>query len=211
MRHCFEYFWPRAETRVYAEAKQLAALGLAKSTEGHVGRRRRTSYRITPAGRRALQAWLARPPKPVALEFEALIKVYLARLGTKDDLEATVDAVAADASFMLAVSQNVREVYLDHCAPFQDEYVHTWAFVYDFLTDYFDLLHRWATRTAATLDTWSDLDPEGKRAAAMRIFEAKRARGAMSAPPAPDPAALPGTWQHGRARPRVLVGDEDVD
>lgn len=201
MRHCFEYFWPRAGARVYAEAKQLAADGLAATSEEHIGRRRRTTYRITPAGRRALRQWLTEPPKPVALEFEALIKVYVARLGTKDDLATTLEAVGADAAFMLSVAQNVRQVYLDGCAPFQDDYVHTWVFVYDFLTDYFDMLHRWAARTAATVEEWRDLDPDGKRDAALRTFEAKLARGAMSSPP-DDPQALPGAWQQGRPRPR---------
>jgi DNA-binding PadR family transcriptional regulator len=123
MRHCFEYFWPRADARVYAEAKRLAISGLARASEQRTGRRRRTAYAITPAGRRALRRWLATPPKPIALEFEALVKVYLARLGTRDDLVATLEATAADAAYMLEVARNVRQVYLDGCAPFQDGYV----------------------------------------------------------------------------------------
>src|SRR5436190_5363397 len=126
MRHCFEFFWPRADARVYAEAKGLAKRGLATVRRDVVGRRRRTSYAITPAGRGALQRWMATPPKPVALEFEALVKVYLARFGAKEDLLATLAKTAEDAEYMLQIARNVRGVYLEGCAPFQDEYVHVW-------------------------------------------------------------------------------------
>jgi DNA-binding PadR family transcriptional regulator len=204
MRHCFEYFWPRADARVYAEAKRLSAAGLVSTSEERVGRRRRTSYAITSPGRAELRRWLATLPKPVALEFEALVKVYLARLGTRDDLLRALEATAADATYMLQVAANVRQVYLEGCAPFQDEYLHTWAFVYDFLTDYFAMLHRWAARTASQVQAWPDLDPDGKRADALELFRRKRPGGA--ARPVSDPAAMPGTWQEGRSRPRHATG-----
>ena len=204
MRHCFEYFWPRADARVYAEAKRLSAAGLLRTSEDRVGRRRRTSYAITPPGRTALRRWLATPPKPVALEFEALVKVYLARLGTRDDLLRALESTAADATYMLQVAANVRQLYLEGCAPFQDEYVHTWAFVYDFLTDYFEMLHRWSARTARAVQAWPDLDPDGNRADALALFRTKRPGGASK--PTSDPEAMPGTWQEGRARPRYVTG-----
>lgn len=199
MRHCFEYFWRRDDKRVYDDVRRLANAGLATGHVRHIGRRPQTTYRITPAGHAALRQWLGQPAAPVALDFQALIKVYLARFGTTDQLRDTINTVAADAEFMLAVATNVRQIYLEGCAPFQDEYVHTWAFVYDFLTSYFTLLRDWADRTKATIDTWADLDPAGKRDQALALFAAKR-------PTAAEPAAnaLPGQWQHHtgtRARP----------
>lgn len=190
MRHCFEYFWRRDDKRVYDDARRLASAGLASARVRHTGRRRQTTFQITPAGRAALGEWLGQPPVPVALDFQALIKVYLARLGTRDQLLATLSQVQADAEFMLAVAANVRDIYLAGCAPFQDEYVHTWAFVYDFLTSYFTLLRDWAQRTGETAGQWADLDPDGKREQALALFESKR----------PGPAhravgAMPGRWQ----------------
>jgi PadR family transcriptional regulator AphA len=189
MRHCFEYFWRRDDKRVYDDARRLADAGLARAHVRHNGRRPQTTFAITPAGRAALQQWLGQPTLPVALDFQALIKVYLARFGTRDQLLATIGEVASDAEFMLAVATNVREIYLAGCAPFQDEYVHTWAFVYDFLTSYFTLLRDWADRTRATVEQWADLDPDGKRDQALALFESKR----------PTPAertadAMPGRW-----------------
>src|SRR5436309_6533601 len=64
LRRNMRFFWPRAESQIYEEAKSLVGKGYASTEEVYTGRRRRTLYRITPAGRRALKAWLATPPRP---------------------------------------------------------------------------------------------------------------------------------------------------
>src|SRR6478672_11259348 len=97
MQRNLRFFWPRAERGTYAEAKRLAVLGLAKAEQQAVGRRPRTLYSITPAGRRALREWLATPPAPLALEFEALLRVFLAPLGSKEQLLAALEKTMADA------------------------------------------------------------------------------------------------------------------
>ena len=173
MRHCFEYFWPRDDARIYADAKSLEQLGLVTSERTLIRRRSRTSYTITPAGRRALRRWLAEPSRPVALEFEGLIKVYCARFGTLEELRSTVAQVGHDAEYMLQVATNVRSIYLQNGAPFQDEHVHVWLFVYDFLSSWFRFLHDWAARTLQELDEWTDLSPDQKRNRALKLFEAK--------------------------------------
>jgi PadR family transcriptional regulator AphA len=203
MRHCFEYFWPRADVRVYADAKELAAKGLVRSERTMVGRRPRTTYAITAKGRVALRRWLTRPSRPVALEFEGLIKVYLARFGTLDQLRSTVAQVGRDADYMLHVATNVRHVYLTGCAPFQEDYVHVWVFVYDFLQSWFTTLSEWARRTLAELETWEDLKPADKARRALEIFERHH--------PAPElhpdfealldgVPAMPGMWQRREAQ-----------
>lgn len=40
---------------------------------------------ITPAGRQALQGWLAQPGQGPSLEFEGAIKLFFADLGCRDD------------------------------------------------------------------------------------------------------------------------------
>src|SRR5687767_10885025 len=71
MRRNVHYFWPRAESLVYAELKRLAGEGLVAAERSFVGKRPRTTYAITPAGRTALAAWLGTRPRPFALELEA--------------------------------------------------------------------------------------------------------------------------------------------
>ena len=60
-RMSLRYMWPRAESNVYAEPKRLVAAGLARSRKAATGRRARTLYSITDAGRAALREWLASP------------------------------------------------------------------------------------------------------------------------------------------------------
>jgi DNA-binding PadR family transcriptional regulator len=198
VQHCFEYFWPRAEVRVYEEAKALAASGHVRAKEEFMGRRRRTHYAITPKGRRALTAWLAQPAQAISLEFEGLLKVYLARFGTREELLATLERTLADAEYMLQVATNVRQVYLECRAPFQEDQVHIWAFIYDFLVDYFQMLHRWAERTRAEVERWADLTPEGKRERALQLFEQHRPADWL-VPTLPRPEdevpAYPGMWR----------------
>jgi PadR family transcriptional regulator AphA len=201
MQHCFEYFWPRADPRVYDEAKRLAARGLASVSREHVGKRPRTTYAITAAGQRALEEWLAEPSQqPVSLEFEGLLKVFLARFGTREQLLSTLDRTRSDAEDMLRVATVVRQVYLDCQAPFEDEQVHVWVFIYDFLTDYMHMVQRWALRTLAEVESWSDLSPAGKRERALALFERKRPASWL-----PDlvetgsPRLLPGQWRQRRS------------
>src|SRR5579871_4578206 len=86
MQRSFDYFWPRARSLIYAEVKRLAVLGLVEAERDFVGKRPRTRYAITPAGKAALAAWLATPPRTFALEMEGLLRLYLASFGTRDDL-----------------------------------------------------------------------------------------------------------------------------
>jgi hypothetical protein len=98
---------------------------------------------------------------------------------------------------MLGVAANVRDIYLEGCAPFQDDYIHVWAFVYDFLTGYFALLRDWAKRARAAVERWQDLEPEGKRDEALDLFERKRPQAVGGTSKVP---AKPGEWHHHAAR-----------
>ena len=77
---------------------------------------------------------------------------------------------------MLRVANFERQVHLGVRAPFQDaqtplqnEQVHVWVFIHDFLTDYMRMVQRWAERTRAEVESWVDLSPEGKRDRAMAL------------------------------------------
>jgi DNA-binding PadR family transcriptional regulator len=183
---------------VYEDAKGLVAGGYVRAREQFTGRRRRTSYAITAKGRRALKSWLGKPAQAISLEFEGLLKVYLARFGTQEELLATLNRTLADAEYMLQVATNVRQVYLECRAPFQEDHVHIWAFIYDFLVDYFQLLHGWAQRTRREVESWADLSPEGKRERALEIFERQvPAPWLTPTPPQPEDTAppFPGMWR----------------
>jgi len=91
------WFWPRAERKLYDEPKHLVEAGLATARSESTGKRPRTVYAITRAGRRELAAWLDEPAAPRAGEFEAMVKVFFADAGTRDQLLATLDRIEAEA------------------------------------------------------------------------------------------------------------------
>jgi PadR family transcriptional regulator AphA len=92
-----QWFWPRAERKLYEEPKHLVDTGLATATEERTGRRPRTVYAITAAGRRALRRWLGEPSSPPTMEFEAMVRVFFADAGTLPQLGRTLAGVEADA------------------------------------------------------------------------------------------------------------------
>jgi PadR family transcriptional regulator AphA len=55
IRRGVRYMQPASERHLYAEPKRLAAAGLVRMRREAVGRRSRTVYEITPAGREALR------------------------------------------------------------------------------------------------------------------------------------------------------------
>jgi DNA-binding PadR family transcriptional regulator len=170
MQHCFGYFWPRADSRSYAEADRLVAHGLATAQRDFVGRRPRTTYAITPAGRAALEAWLGSPFKAFTLEFEGLIRVFLARSGTREQLLHTLDRVEAEADALLRFAAHAAQAYYECKAPFQEEEGHLRAFVFTVMVPFAQLMQRWAERTRAEVETWDDLSPEDKRERAIEII-----------------------------------------
>jgi DNA-binding PadR family transcriptional regulator len=97
MRLSMHYMWPRAESNVYAEPRRLVDAGLVAAREEWNGQRRRTVYSITKAGRAALAEWIATPSARPRYENEALVKVMFAENGTRDELLASIRALAQDA------------------------------------------------------------------------------------------------------------------
>src|SRR5215813_10151808 len=89
-----DWFWPRAERKLYDEPKRLASAGLAKSTKEMTGSRPRTVYAATARGRKALGRWLDQPPAPPQLEFEGMVKVFFADSGSIEQLRTTLTRIA---------------------------------------------------------------------------------------------------------------------
>jgi DNA-binding PadR family transcriptional regulator len=111
MRLSMHYIWPRAESNVYAEPKRLVAAGLAASRKESTGRRRRTIYSITAAGRAALREWLASPSSRQRYESEAVLKVLFAEHGTLEDLKASIRALREDAASGIEHWQRIADAY----------------------------------------------------------------------------------------------------
>ncbi|GAA2358995.1 PadR family transcriptional regulator [Dactylosporangium salmoneum] len=102
VKRSLNWFWPRAERKLYDEPKRLVEQGLATATREQTGQRGRTVYRITPDGRAALGEWLGEPPAPRTVEFEGMVKVFFADSGSPEQLLATLDRIEEEAAGRLA-------------------------------------------------------------------------------------------------------------
>ncbi|HWM72430.1 MAG TPA: helix-turn-helix transcriptional regulator [Nocardioides sp.] len=149
--------WPRARSNLFNEPKKLAAHGLAVATEERVGRRPRTVYTITPAGRRALEGWLGTPGEGPVLEFEQLLKVFFADHGTKADALGAARSIKKWAREREAENVAVARDYLEGTGPFPERAA-VLTVVGRFHTDFADMVNAWADWAIDTIDGWPD-DP----------------------------------------------------
>jgi PadR family transcriptional regulator, regulatory protein AphA len=148
-------FWPRAESNLYAEPKRLVARGLATASQEMVGNRPRTLYTITAEGRQALAEWIPKPGAGPALEFEALLKVFFAENGTKDDLLATIESARAWTEERMAATLAIPRGYLQGQGPFPERL--PWILLSgQFLKEFTLMVGRWAEWAAEMVEDWPD-------------------------------------------------------
>jgi PadR family transcriptional regulator, regulatory protein AphA len=76
-----EHFWREGYGQIYPTLKQMAAKGLvSRETKTNPGRPDRHIYALTPAGRRELIGWLAKPPVQDVPRSEFLLKLFFGGL-----------------------------------------------------------------------------------------------------------------------------------
>jgi DNA-binding PadR family transcriptional regulator len=165
----FRYVWPRAESAIYREVKRLATMRLIAAKREYVGKRPRTVYSITGEGRQVLREWLDTPVSPFAMDFEAMIRLFIAPLGTTDQIVATLDQVRSDAQEMLRFGGAVKQEFLEGRAVLQDQ-VYIRALAVDFFVSLLRTVDSWAERTLAEIEGWKDLSPDGKNERGLEIF-----------------------------------------
>lgn len=165
----FRYVWPRAESAIYREVKRLATMGLIEANREFVGKRPRTIYSITEAGRQALREWLATPVSPFAMDFEAMIRLFIAPLGTKEQIVDALEQVRSDAQDMLRFGGAVKREFLEGRAALQDQ-AYIRALAVDFFVSLLRTVDGWAERTLAEIEGWEDLSPDGKYERGLEIF-----------------------------------------
>lgn len=175
--------WPRAESKLFEEPKKLVQHGYATADEDAVGRRRRTVYTITPAGRRALADWLAEPGDGPALEFEGLVKLIFADHGSRGAALASLSRAR-----QWAVEQNVGNIEAGEKFMAADEGLYadrraTTLLLGGFLTDFYKLVADWADWATHEVEGWPE-DISSHRIPSDRTREVlERARWSVSEPP----------------------------
>lgn len=160
MGRSLAWYWPKAESLVYAEGKKLARHGLATVHREHQGRRPRTVYTITDAGRAALRGWLDQPTSPPRLEWEAMLQVSFADHGSREQLLDTLKAVRADADARRDTARAQVADYVDTGGPFPER-LPVIALAGKFFLEYAELLARWAAWAEHAVTEWDDVRPDG--------------------------------------------------
>lgn len=171
MRRALLAVWPRAESNLYREPRRLVERGLATAERVDVGRRRRTEYAITPAGRRALETWLATPASPTTLESEGALKVLFGNNTSLDVLERRLTDFAEEAEASDEPWRSIARDYLAGEGEFPER-LHVSVLYWVLLDRWARLRADWAHWAAAIVATWPDTSGPVDRRASLALLEA---------------------------------------
>lgn len=166
-KRSLHHFWPRSEAHLYAELKRLVARGYADAETIDGGRRQRTRYAITAAGRAVLEGWLGTEPAAPAFEIEGLLRVLLADQGTVADLRAAVEATGRQARELRHDGAALLEEMLSTGGPFPQR-LHLSERVVSLYAELILLIVRWCDETVTEIETWPGtkdigLTPRGRQ------------------------------------------------
>jgi DNA-binding PadR family transcriptional regulator len=170
MRRNLHYFWPRAESNLYAEPKRLVEGRFAQARSQPVGQRRRTVYSITPKGRRALERWIGEPAGESRLESETLVKMMFAPYGSKRNLLAHLQRFLDELE---TKQQNLHAIFQEYLAgedPFPER-VHINVVCYRLIWDYTETATSWAAWAIDQVERWQDVTAPPDRRALMEVLE----------------------------------------
>ncbi len=85
-------FWAASYGQIYPELRRLSESGLIDGKASPQGGRKRNVYRLTPAGRRELRAWLDTDPEVFEVRDEGLLKLFFAGSSGPESAAATLEA-----------------------------------------------------------------------------------------------------------------------
>ena len=101
------FFWGASYGQIYPELRRLSASGLIEGKASPQGGRRRNVYRLTPAGRRELQAWLGVDADVFELRDEGLVKLFFADAAGGEAALQALDAKRREHERVLARLEDV--------------------------------------------------------------------------------------------------------
>jgi DNA-binding PadR family transcriptional regulator len=111
------FFWAPTKSRIYAVLPQLVDRGFATSREVvQTGRPNKQLYKISKAGRAAVQAWLEEPPRFEIERAPMLLKLYFGDLVSDDVLLAHLRHIRSQAETLkkrLEEHPDRHDVYAD--------------------------------------------------------------------------------------------------
>ncbi len=173
------FFWARAQSNVYAEAKRLVAAKLATSATSYTGNRRTTTYQITERGVAALVEWLDAESPPPTFESESLLKVWFAENASKSVLLKQIETVEEQALAALDLWRSRADELLQHGGIFPER-VHINALIVDYMLSQAEAARDWARRAREEVGLWRNVRDRSRGA----VFLEGREEGAERRDPA---------------------------
>lgn len=170
MQRTLRYVWPRAESNLYREPQRLVDAGYATAEQRLVGRRNRTEYSITDAGRDALRDWLQQPAAPTTLDSEAMVKVLFGDSMPVATLVRHLQEFGAEADETDRAWRAIAQEYVDGAGLFPER-IHVNALYWVLLDRWARLRAEWAAWAAAEVASWPDPKGPADRAETRAMLE----------------------------------------
>jgi len=171
-RRSLAFAWPMAESQLYAEPKRLEREGLVTVRNDPAGpQRTRRLLRITPAGRKALRAWLATEPMAPRMQVEVVVRTLFATAGTKADLLSALASTRESVQAAYDDGQSVVAEYTAGTNPFPERR-HVNALWMVLVHDLLRLLLDWVDFAVAEVEQWKDVQAGGDPARVDALFAA---------------------------------------
>jgi len=168
-RSSLRLIWPRAESQLYEEPKNLVAHGLATCATEKRGAGSRTVYKVTRKGRAALREWLSRPGGGLVTEFEGMLKVAYADSGSKEQLLENLRQLRSQLHALIDLMTGVFEGWLDE-GPTMPERLHITALVCRFHVGMLRAQADWIDWATSIVDGWPTTRIDRARAAESRAI-----------------------------------------
>jgi PadR family transcriptional regulator AphA len=174
-RSALSHLWPRTEAAIYRDVRRLADAGLADANDQRNGGRSRTVYRLTPAGRQALEAWLAEPGTGLRFECEAAVKAFFGDATSLPAVRAQLATLVAEFDALSRRMESVSAGWLTGELRYPER-VHYTAMSADLISRLQLTTRQWASAWLQRLDTWDGTgNDDHKHAEARDVINAVRA------------------------------------
>lgn len=140
------FFWGASYGQIYPELRRLEEQALVRGQPLTRGRRGRTEYELTPAGRRALRDWLTSPAEPThEIRDEGLLRFFFS------DALAPAEQIA-NVRAMRERYQGLADRLRDEIEPFAAEAPGEFPLLTArFGVELYESLAAWCARTEAEL------------------------------------------------------------
>jgi len=177
MQRDLRFVWPRAESNLYAEPKKLITHGFASASSEPRGRRRRTVYSITAAGKDALAAWIELPAAESRWESESIVKLLFADSGSPERLLEHLGRFREHSGARWRAVEAIFRPYLAGDEPFPDR-THVNVLAAMLVLETARAEAEWADRAIEEVRTWRTTTIPEHRAVAYDALRAALDAGA---------------------------------